>query len=122
MSAEHHSGSQFVFVYGTLKAGHRNHRLLDHADQIAVNVRLEGFLMFDVAGAFPAVVRGSSTIIGEVYRIDDETLADLDYLESNGRLYCRELVDVAGVKAWIYLYNRPVRDKDLTIIPEGEWK
>ena len=41
---------------------------------------------------FPAVVDddNGSQLAGEVYDVDDETLAAMDRLESNGRMYQRE--------------------------------
>ena len=81
-----------VLVYGTLKAGHGLHYLLNSKRCAYVGeARLEGYAMHDL-GSFPCIVPDvlhGSSIVGEVYAVDHETLDRLDVVESNGRLYDR---------------------------------
>jgi gamma-glutamylcyclotransferase (GGCT)/AIG2-like uncharacterized protein YtfP len=75
-----------VFVYGTLKQGYGNNRLLSKAK----------FIMF--GHGFPVVFKddGGHKIIGEIYDIGDngKILADLDALEGEGAMYDRKEVSV----------------------------
>jgi gamma-glutamylcyclotransferase (GGCT)/AIG2-like uncharacterized protein YtfP len=69
-----------VFVYGTLKSGIHNHRLLAHAKFIGYAITDQAYHM--VAGGFPIVLEGGDYAVkGEVYEVDDATLRYLDYLE-----------------------------------------
>jgi gamma-glutamylcyclotransferase (GGCT)/AIG2-like uncharacterized protein YtfP len=74
-------GDQLVFVYGTLRAGERNHRLLGKATLVARQGRIIGELT-DTGYGYPAAhLTGCGFIYGEVYAVDAETLAALDQLE-----------------------------------------
>jgi gamma-glutamylcyclotransferase (GGCT)/AIG2-like uncharacterized protein YtfP len=69
-----------VFVYGTLKKGIHNHRLLTHAKFIGYAITDQGYRL--VAGGFPIVLEGGNFAVkGEVYEVDDATLERLDQLE-----------------------------------------
>lgn len=120
-----------VFVYGTLKRHHPNHRLLESANirdtTYLGRVRLTGmFRMIDL-GNFPAVQRTTGiapqSIYGEVYEINEDTLAGLDMLEGNGSFYTREKVTTAFKNSWIYLL--PSNDyyaRRYPEIPTGVWR
>ena len=72
-----------VFVYGTLKRGYGNHRLLEDAVFAGEAVTAPKYRMFD-AGAFPYMVVDEDSgipIHGEVYVITPEILERLDSLE-----------------------------------------
>jgi gamma-glutamylcyclotransferase (GGCT)/AIG2-like uncharacterized protein YtfP len=68
-------------------------------------------------GGYPVVLpdghkSGAGKVRGELYRVDDETLSELDRLESNGVLYLRRVVDVmtnddVSWSAWMYVGLRP---------------
>lgn len=109
----------YLFVYGTLKTGNFNNRLLNGFKGIPA--KAPGILLFEGPG-YPFAKRGSGTAIGELYEIDEKTLARIDRLEGHPEYYHREKTKVlAGKKkeeAWIYLIDRPVR----RVIVGGEWK
>lgn len=102
-----------IFVYGSLKSGFRNHRLLQESNAEFLGTKYTkdtNFLMFSL-GSYPAVVKnekfGYGAIEGELYLIDDNTLFKLDLLESNGSFYKREEIELNdGSKAWMYLTNK----------------
>lgn len=116
--------THLVFVYGSLKTGFHNHRLLiDHgAAPLGVATTDERYLLLR-GMAFPFLInpdhlskrharRALGTLLGnvsgELYRVDDDCLARLDLLESHPRFYRREVIGVNdGVKAWAYFLNRP---------------
>lgn len=92
---------QLVFVYGTLKQGFCNHRLLENATYLGRGETRVQYSWLKRTG-FPVVVkrpRGADhqkvgKIVGEVYACDLATMANLDALESNGYMYQREQVAV----------------------------
>lgn len=97
-----------VFVYGSLKRGFINHCYLEGSRLLGVSISDEPLFNMVSLGTFPAVIKGSSYIKGELYLVDDETLEKLDLLEGNGHLYNRVEIKVNGENAWLYIYNYPI--------------
>lgn len=62
---------------------------------------------------------GNGTVHGEVYRIDNATLAELDALRTRGGEYARQLIQTPYGSAWMYVYQRPV--DGLKLIESGDW-
>lgn len=93
-----------LFVYGTLKRGQPNHHFLAGALFLGEDQTRPEFTMYDL-GAFPGVVAGgSSSISGELYELDDSTLARVDRLEGHPSFYERTSnILVSGRTCWIYL-------------------
>ncbi len=97
-----------VFVYGTLKKGFGNHRLLVDSEKIGDRT-LADHDIYAVSG-FPGVVPGTDTVEGELYEVDSETLRRLDALEGHPHMYTRtEVVLSDGTKAETYIWQRAVR-------------
>lgn len=120
----------FVFVYGTLRFGERNHRLLEGAKRIAAIATVQGDLI-DTGAGYPALILGSQHLVaGEIYEVDDECLVRLDELEGyHGpghphnhyeRVVVEMRTDTGMYEGWTYIYNQPVAER--AIIPHGEWK
>jgi gamma-glutamylcyclotransferase (GGCT)/AIG2-like uncharacterized protein YtfP len=111
-----------VFVYGTLLSGERNHHLLERA-RLVGEARTEPlFSLYDL-GPFPGLVpRGSQMVAGEVYEVDEPTLAALDRLEAHPDFYRRVSVSVDdGTSAQAYLLTiEQVRGRP--IIASGNWR
>ena len=113
-----------VFVYGTLRFNQGNWQWALKDAQYLDTVTLRGFTMLDL-GPFPGVVNGNHQVVGELYLIDDESLAALDRLEGHPHHYKRVWVnevpspylDADGF--WIYIYQQ--RDPEDTVIPHGDW-
>lgn len=97
---------QYIFTYGTLKRGYRNHKYIEKAKFIS-DASIEGFYMFDL-GRYPGIYEGAGIIYGEIYEIDDEMLKEMDLLEEEGSLYIRKSIRVNDLDAWIYVYNKKV--------------
>ncbi|HEY5311073.1 MAG TPA: gamma-glutamylcyclotransferase family protein [Pirellulales bacterium] len=105
-----------VFVYGSLKRGQPNHRLLMDAEFLG-HGRTEPLFALYCLGPYPAMVRESTgpiAVEGELYRISAGLLAELDQFEARGDLYERQLLPIDGPgggqsqRAWAYLYLRPL--------------
>lgn len=109
-----------IFVYGTLKKGYHNHRLLEGlkgepAKAPGINLH-RGF-------HFPYACKGPGTAIGELYEVSEEVLASIDKLEGHPYFYERVKTKVydANFKshdAWIYLYSKGM---EYPRIESGEW-
>ncbi len=111
-----------VFVYGSLLSGERNHGVLSRARLVGEARTEPNFSLHDL-GSYPAMVAGGiHSIAGEVYEVDDATLARLDHLEGHPRYYCREaiaLVDDGKVETYL-LPSQQV--KGAPLVASGDWR
>jgi gamma-glutamylaminecyclotransferase len=99
-----------LFVYGTLKRGERNHRLLADQRFVGPAVTSPGLRLFDL-GPYPGMVRDADggPVRGELFAVRECGLDELDDFEGVPDLFTRERVELAdGTTAWAYLYARPV--------------
>ena len=117
-----------VFVYGSLKRGFHNNRLLEESRFLGERITSnETWTMYSL-GAFPGVIKSfhagvCASISGDLYEVSDQTLTRLDMLESNGSFYKRELVPLHGEDepAWMYvLINPAFFMRDMRPIYEGD--
>jgi gamma-glutamylaminecyclotransferase len=114
-----------VFVYGSLRKGEFNHRLLavPGARLIMAGVMTEpGYELRDL-GAFPGMVHGGAgAVTGEVYEVDAATLAALDRLEGHPRFYTRSRIALEnGTVVEAYLLA-PERVSGRRVILSGDWR
>lgn len=116
-----------VFVYGTLKSNHYNHRALSIAPDSKL-VFDDAFIqgtMYDL-GPFPAVVpKAPGQVIGEVWDVSDETLDRLDHIEGVPLFYVREKVPLLGSTVghdvWAYFLPKDRLPKRAVPMPVGNW-
>jgi len=119
------------FVYGTLKEGHSNHRLIESFIVQKCQAKLSGFAMYSF-GLYPMVFQSEGgEVFGEVYWVEthryDEALAQLDWLEGHPTLYRRELRAVwlldeeQAVRAWVYVAPPGSLPDDLALVRGGIW-
>jgi gamma-glutamylcyclotransferase (GGCT)/AIG2-like uncharacterized protein YtfP len=113
---------ELVAVYGTLRAGCGNHRVIEGAIRQEDGVVAGLFEMFSLGG-FPALTHSDTPhdIVVEVYEVNNEAHAQgLDWLEGYPTFYDREVVTlVDGRKCWSYFID-PL-DRKQTPIPSGDW-
>ena len=111
-----------VFVYGTLKRGYGNHRILEGGRARFVGTERISGAMHDY-GAFPAVtLAAAGTVHGEVYEVTPETLRRLDVLEGTPTFYQRTRVSMStGGEAWVYVMD-PGQLVDTRKVPSGRWE
>ena len=102
-----------LFVYGTLKRGYGNNRLLKRAEILGTATSIGKYHL--LAGGFPFMIDSldqdeGARVRGEIYRVNEEELARCDRLEGHPRFYMRELrafklSDGTLLEAWVYLWQ-----------------
>ena len=111
-----------VFVYGTLLAGESNHAVLAGARLVAAGRTLPVFRLHDL-GEFPGLVPGGvHAVVGEVYEVDEATLAALDRLEDHPEFYRRtRIVLEDGMAVETYLLMA-AQVEGTPVIASGSWR
>lgn len=115
-----------VFVYGSLRRGsERPMSLRFPGARFIAGARASGSL-YDL-GAYPGLLldEPASSVTGEVYEVDEETLSELDEFEASS-YYRREQVEISlgddERTCWVYV---PEREPDFysgrTLIESGDW-
>lgn len=73
--------SSYLFVYGTLRKYEKNHHYLGNAELVAEQAHIHGRI-FDTGWGFPVVtLDGDKNVYGELYRVDENILKQVDELE-----------------------------------------
>jgi len=111
------AGKHMIFVYGTLKRGFGNNRLLSGSKFVG-EARTEGkFALYESGIPFVIEDEQVSQVSGEVYEVDEKTLSRLDRLEGHPNWYCRKMVNVSIISegndkvggtccAWLYFFPK----------------
>jgi len=119
----------YLFVYGTLMSGDRNHHLLDGFKYVGKG-KLSGAVMYS-AGGYPCVVDSpyeNNIVHGEVYS-DEDDRADiwtrLDHLEGTPHMYKRvprwiALSETVSIIAETYIWN--LTCSHLERVESGIWE
>lgn len=121
---------EYYFVYGTLKRGWGNNRILQQsstAQFIEEAVTEPKFNLYHLGG-FPGVTENGETAVhGEIWSVQDvETKRRLDMLEGyrkedpTGGLYNKKTIKINNKQVNIYLINRYNNEKN--IIKSGKWE
>jgi gamma-glutamylcyclotransferase (GGCT)/AIG2-like uncharacterized protein YtfP len=93
------------------------------ASKFIADARVNGYL-YDL-GAFPGLLlsQAASSVIGEVYEVDDETLDQLDRFEASTN-YLRKQVDISlgdgRMMCWTYTPTAEFCSTG-TLITSGDW-
>lgn len=124
-----------VFVYGTLKSGHGNNKLLSTSKLIGSRLTKDKFVLLEAGCPFlvpeivcPADLQDTARQVrGELWRIpEDGTLEDLDRLEGEGYLYHRRyILTDKNELCWSYVVITPrifTSASYSTLNSKGEWQ
>lgn len=100
-----------VFVYGTLMRGQRANHLMSGSD-FAGCFCLKDYAMYHL-GSYPGIVPcAGESVMGELYFVSEEMIAQMDRYEREGDLYLRRSVTLTAGEnthtAEVYVYNRDV--------------
>ena len=95
----------YVSVYGTLRPGFGNNRLLNTSEHLGTGKTVEKYTLR--ASGIPFVSKEPlHNVVVDVYKVDNDTLDRLDGLEGHPEWYKREQIPVkVGDKtmtAWLY--------------------
>ena len=121
---------QKIFVYGSLLSGMGNHVIIEKAKKLGTCKSPIGFEMIDL-GYFPGALHTgnlNSSLIGEVYEVDDYTFSRVNMLEGYNPmnpelgLYNRTLIATDFGPAHIYTYNRSSADYHSRLVANGDWR
>jgi gamma-glutamylcyclotransferase (GGCT)/AIG2-like uncharacterized protein YtfP len=113
-----------LFVYGTLRLGGSNAMTRLHpGSKFIGNASLAGRL-YDMGGYPAIVIDGTArTVAGEIYEVDDATLASLDEFETEAG-YDRVQIDAAGdggiTRCWMYR-PEPEMCSGKPLVASGDW-
>ncbi|MCS6866770.1 MAG: gamma-glutamylcyclotransferase family protein [Gemmataceae bacterium] len=103
-----------LFVYGTLKRGGRNHRLLVGQEFLGEVVSAPRYRLIDL-GCYPGLIHDEATglaIHGELYAVGADNLAELDDFEEVPELFIRKAIELmSGSLAWAYFWNQAIPPK-----------
>ena len=113
MSHPKQQPSILVFVYGSLKRGKHNHRLLK-GQRFVCETRTQPAYRLLNLGSYPGMIEapsGGRSIHGEVWAVDAACKRDLDWLEGveHGHYDCvaaKLLAPFDEQPVWTYLYAR----------------
>lgn len=95
--------SALVFVYGTLKSGHRANLKLKDEAFVARGLTSERFVIHGSGFPMAFFDPEGHRIFGEVYEVSESTMAELDIYEGYPRFYDRKIIGIDGIgEAWMY--------------------
>lgn len=110
-----------VFVYGTLRKRGTNHHVISKSPCIQANYIIRGYCLYDYQHWYPYMIERleNDQVIGEIYRVDQQTLKQLDILEDvKNKLY--KLIFLPNHQCYTYIkYDKNV--DGLPRIASGNW-
>lgn len=110
-----------LFVYGTLLRGERNHERMGASEFLGETATSNGLQLRDL-DRFPGMVKaGRGCVQGELYRVGEEVLADLDILEGHPDRFWRTKIKLAdGRTVQAYLLGDDFA-RHAPVISGGDW-
>ena len=118
--------TDLVFVYGSLKRGYRLYSQYLEECEFVGEATLKGYTLHKVEGAwYPGIQEGGGKVLGEVFRIGEDNLRQLDLVEGEGQLYDRVVADVeldAGGTTSVFLYVFKNKELLEAVIEDGVWR
>ena len=103
-----------IFVYGTLKSGQQSHTMLDGQTFVGPARTMPLYRLYGL-GWHPGLVLDKAiglSVHGELWAVDEATLAKLDEYEGVPHWFTRDFVAIADRVADVqaYFFNGPVPD------------
>jgi len=99
-----------VFVYGGLVRNGRYHQHYLHGKTFLGKAFIEGYTKYILGGLHGIRPKDGERVQGEVYEIDADTLAKLDFHHDIGTMFSRSIADVElesgeTLPAEVYIWN-----------------
>ena len=99
--------AELVFVYGTLKKGFSNHRLLEKDKFMGEAETIDQYAMYVQGIPYVNYDETVSEITGELYQVSNLSLLMIDLLEGHPSWYYRKKIHIETdkgklYKAWMY--------------------
>ena len=113
-----------VFVYGTLKRGYGNNRLLSSSKFISEAVTKDNYVLRNCGFPYLILDKGEEArpVLGEIYEVDKETLQSLDWLEGVPNHYQRINIQVEGDKTYnVFAYAVERNESRLPLCPAKKY-
>ena len=111
-----------VFTYGTLLSGESNHRVLRGSRCLGAERTPPRFRLVDL-GAYPGMLAdGNTSVVGELYEVNDDVLAALDRLEGHPRYYLRAPIVLAGWQRAETYFFPAAHAAGHDVIESGDWR
>lgn len=112
-----------LFVYGTLRKGYGNYRLLRGCRCLGTFRTVPGYRMY--AAGIPYVVHNPqsfASVEGELYEVDEVALSRIDDLEGHPVFYRRQIVRLSdGSSAFAYLMSWTRLPLNAKYVPSGKF-
>jgi len=115
-----------IFVYGTLLKGRSNHQRYLSTARFICEGMIHNYTLYDL-GYYPGVKHSKKGVVrGEVYKVDAQTLKEIDMLEGEGSLFLRETTKVSsGPQIFhcvsVYVYNQRTPKNKLIPFEAQPW-
>ncbi len=115
-----------IFVYGSLRRDNAGAMSVRFPNARFVSSAHVNGSLYDL-GAYPGLLLNESqtTVVGEVYEVDDETLRELDQFELSSDYFRKSVEICIGTErtdGWIYVPEYgPDFYSGLTLITSGDW-
>lgn len=114
---------KYIFVYGSLRRGHYNHTRigLDNAVFVKETRTQPNYTLVDL-GAYPALLAvGNTSVVGEIYHVDDELFERIDRMEKGAGYYASVIAldDFGGTTGWLMA---PRLGREIgVVVKSGDW-
>ena len=95
-----------LFIYGTLKRGSPQNRLLTGQQFLGTAETLPQYRLYE-NGLYPCLVHDQdhgTTVHGELWTVTEQTLASIDEYEGAPSVFSRQPIAIAGQEAPVWAY------------------
>ncbi|MFP4093108.1 MAG: gamma-glutamylcyclotransferase [Cyclobacteriaceae bacterium] len=110
-----------LFVYGTLRKGGSNHYYMAESRLLRQAYCLRGYVLLNYHDMYPFMIKASAKeeVTGDVYQVDEATLAELNLLEDvENKLYKLAWLPDEG----FYTYLKYEQDPEgMPRVAGGDW-